>query len=88
MDPRLVSSPLDSGVTSALRTVSSSDVPTPAEGKKTQKLQREIVSAQRDVLMHWRDTGRLDEVVMRRVMRELDLEDESLSSSWLSRVRT
>lgn len=76
-----------SGVTSALRTVSPSNVPTPSEGKRTQKLQREIVSAQRAVLMRWRDTGQLDEVVMRRVMRELDLEDESLSSSWLSRVR-
>ena len=77
-----------SGVTSALRTVSPSGVPTPSEGKRTQKLQREIVSAQREVLMQWRDSGELDEVVMRRVMRELDLEDESLSSSWLSRVRT
>lgn len=77
-----------SGVTSAIRTVSPSDVPTPSEGKRTQKLQREIVSAQREVLMEWRDSGQLDEVVMRRVMRELDLEDESLSSSWLSRVRT
>ena len=69
------------------RTVSPSGVPTPSEGKRTQKLQREIVSAQREVLMQWRDSGQLDEVVMRRVMRELDLEDESLSSSWLSRVR-
>ena len=76
-----------SGVTSALRTVSPSGVPTPSEGRRTQKLQREIVSAQRGVLMQWRDSGQLDEVVMRRVMRELDLEDESLSSSWLSRVR-
>ena len=34
--------------------------------------------------MQRRDSGQLDEVVMRRMMRELDLEDESLSSSWLS----
>ena len=29
----------------------------------------------------------LDEAVMRRMMRELDLEDESLSSSWVTRVQ-
>ncbi|NKY41149.1 hypothetical protein, partial [Cellulomonas septica] len=40
-----------------------------------------------EVLMERRDSGQLDETVMRRMMRELDLEDESLSSSWLERVR-
>jgi len=37
--------------------------------------------------MHHRDAGDLDEVVMRRMMRELDLEEESLASSWVSRLR-
>ena len=36
--------------------------------------------------MERRDAGELDETVMRRMMRELDLEDESLSSSWVERV--
>ena len=37
--------------------------------------------------MERRDSGELDEAVMRRMMRELDLEDESLSSSWVTRVQ-
>lgn len=57
------------------------------EGMRTQRLRREIVAAQREVLMDRRDSGDLDEAVMRRMMRELDLEDESLASSWLTRVR-
>ncbi|OIQ79026.1 hypothetical protein GALL_392540 [mine drainage metagenome] len=36
--------------------------------------------------MRERDAGRVDEVVMRRMLRELDLEEEQLSSSWLNRV--
>ncbi|KRD42806.1 hypothetical protein ASE38_00435 [Cellulomonas sp. Root930] len=60
--------------------------PTAEEGLRTQRLRREIVAAQRGVLMDRRDSGDLDEAVMRRMMRELDLEDESLSSSWLTRV--
>ena len=62
-------------------------VPTPEEGLRTQRLRREIVAAQREVLMERRDSGELDEAVMRRMMRELDLEDESLSSSWVTRVQ-
>ncbi|WP_444662707.1 hypothetical protein ACT17Q_12215 [Cellulomonas sp. CW35] len=42
---------------------------------------------QREVLMAYRDAGELDEAVMRRMMRELDLEEESLASSWVSRLR-
>ncbi len=57
------------------------------ESRRAQRLRRQIVEVQRDVLMERRDAGELDEAVMRRMMRELDLEDESLSSSWLERIR-
>ena len=76
-----------SGLTGAMRQVSPSQVPTAEEGLRTQRLRREIVAAQREVLMERRDSGELDEAVMRRMMRELDLEDESLSSSWVTRVQ-
>ena len=62
-------------------------VVTPEEGLRTQQLRRQVVAAQREVLMERRDAGELDEAVMRRMMRELDLEDESLSSSWVERVQ-
>ena len=74
------------GVSGAIREVSPAKVPTPEEGLRTQRLRREIVAAQREVLMERRDSGELDEAVMRRMMRELDLEDESLSSSWVTRT--
>jgi len=76
-----------SGLTGVMRQVSPSKVPTAEEGLRTQRLRREIVAAQREVLMDRRDSGELDEAVMRRMMRELDLEDESLSSSWVTRVQ-
>jgi len=75
------------GVAGAIREVSPAKIPTPEEGLRTQRLRREIVAAQREVLMDLRDSGDLDEAVMRRMMRELDLEDESLSSSWVTRVQ-
>ncbi|WP_456786990.1 cation:proton antiporter [Cellulomonas sp. P5_C5] len=75
------------GLTGVMRQVSPSQVPTAEEGLRTQRLRREIVAAQREVLMDRRDSGELDEAVMRRMMRELDLEDESLSSSWVTRVQ-
>ena len=75
------------GLTGVMRQVSPSQVPTAEEGLRTQRLRREIVAAQREVLMERRDSGELDEAVMRRMMRELDLEDESLSSSWVTRVQ-
>ncbi|MBO9554680.1 sodium:proton antiporter [Cellulomonas sp.] len=62
-------------------------LPGAEESRRAQKLRRQIVAVQRDVLMQRRDSGELDETVMRRMMRELDLEDESLSSSWLERVQ-
>lgn len=61
-------------------------LPTVEEGRRRLRLRRDIVAAQREVLMQHRDAGDLDEAVMRRMMRELDLEDESLSSSWLQRA--
>ena len=84
---RRARSPSCTGVSGAIREVSPARVPTPEEGLRTQRLRREIVAAQREVLMERRDAGELDETVMRRMMRELDLEDESLSSSWIERVR-
>jgi Na+/H+ antiporter len=58
----------------------------PVRGKRGQRLRREILVAQRQVLVARRDAGELDEAVMRRVLRELDLEDERMSASWLNRV--
>jgi CPA1 family monovalent cation:H+ antiporter len=55
-------------------------------GKRGHRLRREILDAQRRVLVARRDAGELDEEVMRRVLRELDLEDERMSASWLNRV--
>ncbi|GAA2727592.1 cation:proton antiporter [Cellulomonas aerilata] len=63
--------------------------PSPERGRRLQELRREMVATQRDVLRRQRDAGELDETVMRRVLRELDLEDEAVASSWLtSRRRT
>jgi len=58
----------------------------PVRGKRGHRLRREILAAQRQVLVARRDAGELDEAVMRRVLRELDLEDERMSASWLNRV--
>lgn len=55
-------------------------------GRRILRLRREIVAAQRGVLMRSRDAGEVDEVVMRRMLRELDLEEESMSASWLDRI--
>jgi CPA1 family monovalent cation:H+ antiporter len=55
-------------------------------GRRILRFRREIVAAQRGVLMRSRDAGEVDEVVMRRMLRELDLEEESMSASWLDRI--
>ncbi|WP_129339609.1 Na+/H+ antiporter [Cellulomonas endophytica] len=55
-------------------------------GRRVHALRREIVAAQRAVLVQRRDAGGLDEEVLRRMLRELDLEDEALSSSWVARA--
>ena len=62
------------------------ELPGVEEASRSQRLRRSIVAAQREVLMQRRDAGELDETVMRRMLRELDLEDESLSSSWVERI--
>jgi Na+/H+ antiporter len=61
-------------------------LPPPLAGTRGQQLRRDLVRAQRQVLVERRDAGELDEVVMRRVLRELDLEDESLAASWVNRI--
>ena len=58
-----------------------------AAGRRLQSVRRQVIAVQREVLMEHRDAGDLDEAVMRRMMRELDLEEESLASSWVSRLR-
>ena len=55
-------------------------------GRRIHALRRQTVAAQRAVLMRMRDAGEVDEIVMRRMLRELDLEEESMSSSWLNRI--
>ncbi|APU17864.1 MULTISPECIES: Na+/H+ antiporter [Actinoalloteichus] len=49
------------------------------------RLRRELIDAQRVELINQRDTGRIDEEVLRRVLRELDLEEAALSNSWRNR---
>ncbi|HEY0216151.1 MAG TPA: Na+/H+ antiporter [Cellulomonas sp.] len=58
----------------------------PERALAVQALRRDVVAAQRLALVARRDAGELDEVVMRRVLRELDLEDESLDASALGRI--
>ncbi|AEI12985.1 cation:proton antiporter [Cellulomonas gilvus] len=58
-----------------------------AAGRKIHSVRAGVIAAQREVLMAHRDAGDLDEAVMRRMMRELDLEEESMASSWIARLR-
>ncbi|GEA83347.1 MAG: cation:proton antiporter [Cellulomonas sp.] len=82
LDPEAVRGPARGLDVLAARGKSSADA-----GRRMQSVRRSVIAAQREVLMHHRDAGDLDEVVMRRMMRELDLEEESLASSWVSRLR-
>lgn len=50
------------------------------------QLERDIIAAKREVLLQERDAGRLNETVQRRLQRELDLEEETLTSSWINRL--
>jgi monovalent cation/hydrogen antiporter len=43
-----------------------------------QRLRRELLDAERDAVVELRRTGRIDDEVMRRVVRDLDLEDARL----------
>jgi monovalent cation/hydrogen antiporter len=58
----------------------------PDRGRALQHLRRDVIAAQRETLVAKRDAGEVDEVVMRQVLRELDLEDEGLDASALGRV--
>jgi len=55
-------------------------------GRRVQALRGEVIAAQREVLVERRDSGQLDEAVMQRVLRELDLEEERISASWVTRL--
>ncbi|WP_159066878.1 Na+/H+ antiporter [Cellulomonas timonensis] len=55
-------------------------------GRRAQALRREVIAAQREVLVERRDSGELDEAVMQRVLRELDLEEGRMSASWVTRL--
>jgi CPA1 family monovalent cation:H+ antiporter len=61
-------------------------VVTPGRGRALQDLRRDVIAAQRATLVARRDAGEVDEAVMRQVLRELDLEDESLDASPLGRL--
>ncbi|MDR2252924.1 MAG: hypothetical protein LBD97_03530, partial [Bifidobacteriaceae bacterium] len=50
------------------------------------ELRTQMVRAQREVVVRERDAGRLNETVMRRIIRELDLEEESMEASWAHRL--
>jgi CPA1 family monovalent cation:H+ antiporter len=43
-----------------------------------QRLRRELLDAERDAVVELRRTGTIDDEVMRRVVRDLDLEDARL----------
>ena len=43
-----------------------------------QRLRRELLDAERDAVVELRRTGHIDDDVMRRVVRDLDLEDARL----------
>lgn len=46
-----------------------------------QQLRQAMIAAEREELLSWRDTGRLDEESMRELERELDLEEATLSAN-------
>ncbi|MDR1798615.1 MAG: cation:proton antiporter [Bifidobacteriaceae bacterium] len=50
------------------------------------ELRTQMVRAQREVVVAERNGGRLNETVMRRIMREFDLEEEAMEASWAFRL--
>ena len=66
--------------------------PTARQGNTSEDLRRlnalraDMNRAQRQVLVDERDAGRLNETVMRRILRELDIEAEALAGSWINRI--
>jgi Na+/H+ antiporter len=57
-------------------TTGSEGIPTPSAAYR--RLRREMLHAEREVLVRLRDAGRLDDEVQRRIQRELDLEEATL----------
>ncbi|MEV4648063.1 Na+/H+ antiporter [Saccharopolyspora sp. NPDC049357] len=63
---------------------------TPAERADTStrtfsELRRNIIDVQRSAIADERDAGNLDDEVLRRVLRELDLQEAAVESSWRNR---
>ena len=54
--------------------------------RRLNALRADMNRAQRQVLVDERDAGRLNEAVMRRILRELDIEAEALAESWVNRI--
>jgi len=57
-------------------TTGNQGIPTPSAAYR--RLRREMLTAERQVLVRLRDAGRLDDEVQRRIQRELDLEEATL----------
>jgi len=53
---------------------------------RTTELRTDMIHAQRAVVISESRAGRLNDAVMRRMLRELDLEEESMEASWTSRL--
>ncbi|TDD92667.1 hypothetical protein E1202_01360 [Saccharopolyspora karakumensis] len=49
------------------------------------ELRRNIIAVQRSAIADERDAGHLDDEVLRRVLRELDLQEAALEGSWRNR---
>ncbi|GAA4854177.1 cation:proton antiporter [Saccharopolyspora rosea] len=49
------------------------------------ELRRDLLEVERRAMADERDAGRLDDEVLRRVLRELDLQEAALDSSWRNR---
>jgi CPA1 family monovalent cation:H+ antiporter len=58
----------------------------PSQEGAITRVRRELLARQREVLVAERSAGRLDDDVMRKVMRELDLEEAMLTGTWRSRL--
>ncbi len=58
----------------------------PSQEGAITRVRREMLAKQREVLVAERSAGRLDDEVMRKVMRELDLEEAMLAGTWRSRL--
>jgi len=58
----------------------------PSQEGAITRVRREMLARQREVLVAERSAGRLDDEVMRKVMRELDLEEAMLTGTWRSRL--